>query len=525
MKVRLMFPGSDYDMNAALPPNEAALRQDLDLDIVLQAMARGDRFLLEVARRSLLCGMGDIDAIRYRQQVLRDCVNNEPTIRAMYAIAVEAIESKQQNWIGIFTTHPGSILYSADRMIDMYLPLLERLKAIADSEATAFGSEGFRRFFSTLREELDDDYFKELRAHLRYLSFREGVLISARLGKGNESVGHALRKAKGFGKDWIRRMLSRRSPSYSFSVNPRDDAGCRALGELRDRGINLAANALGQSADHIDSYFKMLRVELGFFVGCLNLQERLAAIGERLCFPEPRLPGSLSNEVRGLYNPCLSIHTGRRSIGNDMAASGKNPVIITGANEGGKSTFLKSIGVAQLMMQAGMFVAAESFAADICDGVYTHYRRREDRSMTSGKFDEELSRMDGIASMIRPNSLVLFNESFAATNEREGSEIAGQIVKALLERRIRVYFVTHLYAFATSLRDMCGDRVLYLRAERNRDGARSFRLAEALPMQKSYGEDLFRAVFGDDDRPEESPDALGPQTTADPDGERMDDAM
>lgn len=64
--------------------------------------------------------------------------------------------------------------------------------------------------------------------------------------------------------------------------------------------------------------------------------------------------------------------------------------------------------------------------------------------MESGKLDEELSRMSGIVDHISSDSMVLFNESFAATNEREGSEIARQIVSALLEKRIKIFFVTHL---------------------------------------------------------------------------------
>ncbi len=64
-------------------------------------------------------------------------------------------------------------------------------------------------------------------------------------------------------------------------------------------------------------------------------------------------------------------------------------LIITGANQGGKSTFLCAVGLAQVMMQCGMFVAAESFSANVCDGIYTHYKREEDASMRSGKLDEE----------------------------------------------------------------------------------------------------------------------------------------
>ncbi|MDT4868186.1 Endonuclease MutS2 [compost metagenome] len=169
--------------------------------------------------------------------------------------------------------------------------------------------------------------------------------------------------------------------------------------------------------------------------------------------------------------------------------------MITGANQGGKSSFLRSIGLAQLMMQSGMFVAANAFTADLCSGVFTHYKREEDNTMTSGKFDEELRRMSRIADAIRPNAMVLFNESFASTNEREGSEVARQVVKALLSHDIKVYFVTHLYDFAHGIATSLSDAALFLRAERRPDGSRTFRLVLAEPLDTSYGEDLYREVF------------------------------
>jgi DNA mismatch repair ATPase MutS len=85
-----------------------------------------------------------------------------------------------------------------------------------------------------------------------------------------------------------------------------------------------------------------------------------------------------------------------------------------------------------------MFVGAEAFGGDATTGLFTHYKREEDPSMKHGKLDEELSRLSDIADWIQPNAVALFNESFAATNEREGSEIARQVVSALLEARVRV---------------------------------------------------------------------------------------
>jgi DNA mismatch repair ATPase MutS len=297
----------------------------------------------------------------------------------------------------------------------------------------------------------------------------------------------------------MKRVFARRSPVYSFTLHPRDDHGARALGELKDRGINLVANAVAQSADHIDSFLNTLRLELAFYIGGLNLAEQLAQLGEPITFPMAVDASETRHAFTGLYDVCLALTMKKKVVGNDVNADGREFVIITGANQGGKSTFLRSIGLAQLMMQAGMFVPAESFSANVCTGLFTHYKREEDTSMKSGKLDEELSRMSVIVDNITSNSLMLLNESFAATNEREGSEIARQITCALLDRRIKIFFVTHQYEFARGFHDKNMDNAIFLRAERKADGGRTFRVVEGKPLQTSYGKDLYHKVFETED--------------------------
>lgn len=294
---------------------------------------------------------------------------------------------------------------------------------------------------------------------------------------------------------WRRKIFSRRLRAYTFSIHPRDEAGSRYLAELKDRGINNVANALAQAADHIDGFLKNLRAELSFYIGCLNLYEQLARLGAPTCFPRPAASSERRHSFRGLYDVCLALTMKQPVVGNDVNADGRKLVVITGANQGGKSTFLRSIGVAQLMMQCGMFTPAESFCASLCDGLFTHYKREEDASMQSGKFDEELSRMSAIVDHITPASMVLLNESFAATNDREGSEIARQIIRALLERGTKIFFVTHLYEFAYGIYSRGTKEALFLRAERRADGKRTFKLIEQGPQQTSYGEDLYRQIF------------------------------
>ncbi len=92
-----------------------------------------------------------------------------------------------------------------------------------------------------------------------------------------------------------------------------------------------------------------------------------------------------------------------------------------------------------------MFVTAERLQATAPAAVFTHFGRGEDRSTSGGKFDEELRRMSEIVDHLQPGACILFNEPFAATNAREGAEIGSDIVRAMLDRSIRVFLVTHLY--------------------------------------------------------------------------------
>jgi MutS domain V len=485
------------ELGQLLPWNEAALRQDLGLDIILNAMAAGDRFLLEVAQVAILSSLSDPDAIRYRQDVYADCTKNSQIIRDMYQIAIDAIEGERKNYWSFFARYPTAILHRAVEVLQMFVGALKRLRRIADQHTDNFNSEALSSLLLMLRSELTDNYFDEIQSHINRLKLRSGVLISARLGKGNKGKDYVLRRPHSDDRSWLTRLLAEKPLSYSFQLHPRDDAGAQALAQLNDRGVNLVANALAQSTDHILSFFHMLRTELAFYVGCLNLHAQLGQLNEPVCFPIPEPAGKRKLSFSNLHDASLALSMGKTVVGNDLNGDSKDIVIITGANTGGKSTFLRSVGLAHLMMQAGLFVSAESFTGEVCDGIYTHYKREEDASMESGKLDEELSRMSQIVDKLKSNSLLLFNESFGSTNEREGSEIAGQIVTALLDRNVKVFFVTHLYHFAHAWYVRGSTITAFLRAQRQRDGTRPFKLVEAEPLQTSYGIDLHKAIFGD----------------------------
>lgn len=499
MKALLMHPDRDFDLQQGLPWNVRDLMQDLELETLLYAMCGTDEFLRDVVQKALLSGMqNDENTILYRQNVAKDCLRNTAVISELYNLTVATLESAKRHWWGLSSNYPSSMLYSSNDLLETVIGVLRKLRNIGEEHGPGFASEAFTNLFAMLRRELCEDYLASIQNHLADLKFRKGVLMTAKLGEHNESTNYVLRKPNRNRQNWWERIFSKGPPAYTFRLDPRDEAGGRIVSGMRSRGISRVARALAQSADHVVNFFKMLRTELAFYVGCLNLHDAMATKGLPIVFPNPKPAGERRHNFGGLYDVCLALRMKSDPIGNTLNADHKSLAIITGANQGGKSTFLRSLGLAQLMMQCGLFVGAEAFTAEVCSALFTHYKREEDETMKSGRFDEELARMSEIADHLAANSMLLFNESFAATNEREGSEIARQIVCALLEKRSKVFYVTHLHEFARGFFDRQAESTLFLRAERTDEGGRTFKIIEGEPLKTSYGEDLYRSIFAEE---------------------------
>ncbi|KSQ21681.1 DNA mismatch repair protein MutS [Pseudomonas aeruginosa] len=497
MKAHLMYPHSDFDLQKSPPLHAEDLIQDLALDTLFDAMAVDDKFLRQVVRCTLLTSFDSTqEIVRYRQAVLRDCLANQAVLRDLYQLALDVLGLEQDIYLSFMTKYPSSIMHRSLKLLHQQIDLLRRLRRLADEQAGHFTSDGFTTLFGLIREEINDQYFVELTEHFQQLKLRKGFLISAALGPLNRGVSYCLRRYPTPPGNWLQRLMRKKPESYVYELAERDETGATALSELEDRGANEVANALAQAAEHITSFFEMLRTELAFYIGCLNLRERLSELRTEICFPDIEPAGQYQEDFQGLYDVCLALNMGRSVVGNDLAGDRHHLFIVTGANQGGKSTFLRSIGIAQMMLQCGLFVPAMRLRANLCDSLFTHYKREEDTSMRRGKLDEELARMSGIIDHLSSRSILLCNESFAATNEREGSEIARQVVLALAEAGVKVFFVTHLHDFSESLYLKPPQGSLFLRAERKDDGGRTFRVVEGTPLATAFGTDLYEQVFG-----------------------------
>ena len=486
MKVHLMLPeGAPAPQNLLILARDA-LKADLELNTILDNISKGDKFIRASVLSALFAPLQDLKLLEYRHEVLADAVAHPDVIRSFYDLCLEA-EKKRKSTVHWMTNYYLSSTYSgAIQYLINFTETLQKLRQQAEANMGAFRSAGFTDLFKTLREELPDTYLEKVRSQLTELTNQDGYLVSARLGGYLQGVDYVLRRRE-------KKLLNldfAKAQTYKLTEK---DMAAEDISARQDRAINQVTNALAQSAEHLSSFFDALRTELGFYVGCLNFMELMKGYGMPTCVPTMTEAGGDSRSWGQMYDIALVFTKKSAVSGNDLKTEHKMLYLITGANQGGKSTFLRSLGQAQLMAQSGMPVAAKEFTAPIRGSLYTHFKKEEDRYMKSGKLDEELERMSRIADHIRPGDMLFLNEAFAATNEREGSEIARQVTEALIQNRVEVFSVSHLHAYSAAFKGR--GEVQYLRAERLDDGSRTFHILPGEPLETAFGEDLYKKIF------------------------------
>ena len=489
MKVRLLFPegrSSPWEIPAM---SRDALRQDLDLKTAVRGIAGRDEVIYETLLSAMLAPLRDPDLLRYRHETLRDVLEHPEEAKRLYRVCLEAdhMRAGTANWLKNFditATYHGAVDYLLG-----FSDLLRQLRGLAAEFEPRFRSAGFLDLFRSLQAELTDEYLESVRKELedrRLLS--DGVFFSAGLNEALETVDYVMHRRE---KSLLDPALLK---GRLYRLDKKDDADGTDITARQERAINRVTDALARAAEYLASFFDLLRKELSFYVGGLRFTQQMRELGMPWCLPVLTAENSFSRRWEELFDVSLAYRNKAAVVGNTLSAEGKRLYIVTGANQGGKTTFLRSFGQAQLMAQCGLPVGAKAYAAPFRGAVFTHFRQEEDRFLKSGKLEKELERMGRITDFVRPGDVVLFNESFASTNEREGSEIGLEITEALIECGVEVVSVSHLHRFAASFRGR--EDVQFLRAERLEDGRRTFRLEPGEPRETAYGEDIYKRIFG-----------------------------
>ena len=537
MNVNLLYSHQD---RAPLKPyfDWYGIVKDLGLDALFDAAKRDavlgssravyseheDPFLAQTMKKVMCIPLDKKEDVLYRQEILKDCLRNEEFVGKLYVLASKVLADWDK--LGRKKSHTGvqdtkAELISDIQVLRLLVSGMSDVKTLLLEHLDRLSSRGFLTMYERVNQEFPQDVQESLDKILQDLVFytdtsvkqkernvftsnRPRIQIDCGLADGLKFGDMKLESMKTVVKAYTNpygimaklqgQLNAILTNCISLYKNPalQEDAA-----NMEYQAVSYVMACCSGVLTSFGYFFDQLRFQIGFYLGAINIKYQMKRYLLDYCFPEVGERDSLHYEE--LKEVVMSMAQGGKTVGNTGNLDGKILAIITGANQGGKSTFLRSVGIAQVMMQCGLMVAAKRFCSGLYPNFFTHFTRREDSAMNSGRLDEELRRMDQIIRNLGKDSMVILNESFASTTEKEGSAIAYDVVKALKEENVKILTVTHLLSFAQKMYDETGDveksDVAFLSAEHLEDGTRTFKMIPHEPEQTSFGLELFAEII------------------------------
>jgi DNA mismatch repair protein MutS len=297
-----------------------------------------------------------------------------------------------------------------------------------------------------------------------------------------------------------------RNRGSNRDVNPFMDPLFRDLGKVLDSVCQPIAQALRHYDTLHSGFLAALRDDLAFYLAAVRLMERLRSLGLPVCRPEIAPMTERVCELHEAYNLNLALHQiahvdgTARIISNDVHLGDDGRIgILTGPNQGGKTTYAQMVGLCQILAQAGIWVPAARARISPVDNIYTHYPGEEQVAKGTGRFGDEAQRLSVIFAQGTRHSLVLLNESLASTNSGESLYIAQDIVRVLRRLGARAIFAAHLHELAADLAALNastpGDSLIVSLVASRRETSeesprRSYKIAPGPPLGRSYAREI-----------------------------------
>jgi DNA mismatch repair ATPase MutS len=148
-----------------------------------------------------------------------------------------------------------------------------------------------------------------------------------------------------------------------------------------------------------------------------------------------------------------------KAVGNPISLDTRqNVLFLTGANMAGKSTFMKSLGIALYLAHMGFPVAASKMIFSVREGIYSSINVPDDLGKGYSHFYAEVQRVKTIAEAVAsPKSLfVIFDELFKGTNVKDAYDATLAVTAAFAEYRNCCFIIsTHIIEVGEALRENC----------------------------------------------------------------------
>ena len=461
----------------------------------------------------------DESVINYRRETFADMLDNPELIRTLNDLLPILSDIMELRRLEADSGETASYLSSITE-IELYISSIDTLHAGLSEVRPNLKGKALVSLADRIAELAESDYYRELNEKLTELTNRVrdiksvtiGVNLDAQLRPSEAGVlsinpepfrsGDVLEKILRlnfkddeytciaqlvpFGKKQTENQKTALSLAFTSAINDVYKTSLRSWKKI------VQAYVLENT-----DFLLNLMPEIEFFVKGTEMLRALRDKGCALCTPDIRPMEERAFFAKALYNPDVALKITDPIVTNDLDFDEKATIyVITGPNRGGKSVITCAAGQAQVMLQLGMFVPAESAVMSPVDAIFTHFPSGADDTIDKGRLGEECDRLREIFEVITPSSLVLMDESFSSTGAYEASYIAAEVLSALSYVKCRCIFSTHLHQLAAELDSInekaakTGGAPIDTLVAGMETGQRSFRILRKKPDGKSYARDI-----------------------------------
>ena len=470
-RVSLLYPAQ----SSPRPSRAEALHSgDLGLVSITRALDFDQRHT-RIITATLTALETDPTIIQYRQDVLRDLVAN-PDLAARLIALLPTLTALAEAGPSARWNEQAALPLVGARLADLdsYVTCVEQLWHALVECKHPLQAQAWRDLQAMVASMRADDDYTRLRVELPLLqaqlaqagSVTLGINLDGQLQPESATLlaispnryagkGGVIERLLGEHRatDSIRGVTALYKASEGQQRSPEHEL-FRDLGRLVERVAAPVGAALERYVRVNAAPLTTLAGELAFYLGALRLWRQLEAAGLPVCLPEITPANERAGELRATYSIDLALRkTGNSEIiPNDSFFTPETPImLVMGPNSGGKTTYARAIAQAQVMFQAGLFVAAEYARLSPVEAVLSHFATVERPGGSGGRLAEELERVAQLFKHSTATCLLIFNEPFSSTDPHSARLIARDVFAGLRFIRARTIYITHLHDLAADL--------------------------------------------------------------------------
>lgn len=450
--------GATRDLDKLTAPDGSG---DLHLDLIVASIVRNypdDRL-----EPYFYTTLRDVADVHYRQDVFRDleCDQNRRAIDA-FVKTMSTVHNHLAFAAKIW--HPLQKQGWFVHAVDAYCTALLRLSdAMADMEIR---SDGLRQVCDYIATYVDDSTFRGLVEHtrsvrtrlsdIRYTVHIEGPRVDVdTYDKQSDYSADIAAVFERFRTDAGRDYHVRRKDFPD--MNHVEEQILQCVAKLHPDQFADLRNFCSDHSDFIDEPIARFDHEVKFYLTYLDYIKRFDAQQLRFSYPVVTA-GSGSIYVEDAFDVALADKqriAGDPVVGNDFRlGEGERVLVVTGPNQGGKTTFARTVGQVFHLAALGCPIPATRATLMLPDAIFTHFERQERLSTLRGKLDNELVRIHDILSQATARSVIVMNESFSSTTVSDASRIGTAVLERIIELGCVAVYVTFIDELA-SLHPAC----------------------------------------------------------------------